>query len=217
MSSSPRQHQIRSLAVPVARALLASIVTLSFFATMAQLTKATAGLMACCVGKSGHESGSCSSGLRKAARKPQPEPEVLCGGEPAQPTLHSMETVVVEAEAEDGGHCDHHEPSAGAMSSDAAKQSEPQATSAKSEKPKPAVHTLSSPCSEECASCSISFTRRPRPREQSTLSSMARPRLHFTSRLLLSGYPQIKTLNPKWMQLRPRAPPFRLALKTEQS
>lgn len=42
--------------------------------------------MACCMGKPGHEPGSCSSGLLEASNKPQPEPEILCGQKPVAAT-----------------------------------------------------------------------------------------------------------------------------------
>lgn len=207
MSSGPRQHPIQSLAVPVARAILASILALSFFTTIAPLGSASAGLMACCIGKPGHESGSCSSGLLQPARKAQPEPELLCGQEPAPTTARSIKTI----EAEDGAHCSLHARSAGDVPADSTKQTEPEATSVKSETPGfPRIHTVSSSCSAECAT-SMSYTRRPRQREQSTLSSPARPRLHLTRRALTTDYPQIKTQNTKWVQLRPRAPPAHLA------
>jgi hypothetical protein len=215
MSSGPKQRPIRSLAVPVARALLATIVALSFFTTVVSLSAASsagAGTMACCIGKPGHEAGSCNSGLLEPARKPQHEPEVLCGPETAPATARSSKAIDVEAEAEEGGHCNLHSPSARDVTSNAAMQSGPEATSAKSEKPGfPRIHTLSSPCSAECGTCSVSYTRRPRPREQTTLSSVARPHLHLTRRVLPGDFPPIKTLNTKWVQLRPRAPPARLS------
>ena len=212
MSSGPIQHPIQSLAVTVSRALLAIVVALSFFTTVVSVgtaSSAGAATMACCIGKPGHESGSCSTGLLEPVRKPQLDPEVLCGQDPAPPpTARSLKGTDVEAEAVDGGHCSLHAPSAGDVPSDSAKRSEPEATLAKSEKSNlPDIHILSSPCPGECGTCSVSYTRRPRPREQSTLSSPARPRLHLTRRDPLSDYPQINTRNAKWMQLRPRAPP----------
>jgi hypothetical protein len=208
MSSGPKQHPIQSLVVHGARALLASIVTLSFFATMAPLGNAKAGVMACCVGKTGHESGSCSSGLLQAANKIQTKPKVFTGQESAPRGSHSSKTI----EAKDGGHCSHHSPPAGETPSDSTKQSEPEPTSTKSDHPSSTrIHTLSSPCSAECAVCSMSFTRRPRPREQATLSFVARPRLHLTRNLPASEYPQIKPLDTRWVQLRPRGPPTRLS------
>ncbi|MCM3902935.1 MAG: hypothetical protein ND866_14610 [Pyrinomonadaceae bacterium] len=216
MSLNPRQRPIQSLAVPVVRALLVIVVASSFFTAVVSLgtaSSAGAATMACCIGKSGHESGSCSTGLLQTARKPQPEPEVLCGQEPATTAKAvSIKTIDVQAEAKDGGHCSLQTPSADDVTSDSAKQSEPEATSAKSEKPDlPDIHILSSPCPAECGICSVSYTRRPRPREQSTLASTARPRLHLTRRVLPSANPQINTLNAKWTQLRPRAPPARLS------
>jgi len=214
MSSGPNQYPIQSLAVPVARALLATIVALSFFTTVVSLGTASAGAgtMACCIGKPGHESGSCSSGLLESTTKPQPEPEVLCGQEPAPPTARSSKAIVVEAEAEDGGHCSLHAPSARDVTSDSSRQPNPEATPTKSEKSELSViHTLSSDCSAECVGCSVNYTRRPRPREQSIASSVARPRLLLTRRVLPSDYPQIKPQNTKCVQLRPRAPPAHLS------
>lgn len=210
MSSGPKQHPIQSLAVTVARALLTIVVALSFFTTVVSVGSASsagAASMACCIGKPGHESGSCRTGLLDPARKPPPEPEVLCGQDPAPPTARSIKATDVGAEAVDGGHCNLHASSAGDVASNSAKQSEPEATSAKSEKSDlPYIHILSSPCPAECGTCSVSYTR-PRPREQSNLSSLAGPRLRFTRRVLPGDYPKINTQNAKWMQLRPRAPP----------
>lgn len=214
MSSGPKEHPIQFLAVPVARAVLAAIVALSFFTTVVSLPNASSaapGAMACCIGKPGHESGSCSIGLLKTAQKPEPEREILCGQELAPPTEPSIKSIDVEAEA-GGGHCNLHTQSIGDVTSDSTKQSAPEATSARSNKSGlPGIHTLSSPCPAECGTCPVSYTRRPRPHEQSTLSSAARPRLHFTRRVIPSDYPQIKALSTKWLQLRPRAPPARLA------
>ncbi len=217
MSSGPGQHPIPSLVLPVARALLASIVALSFFATIAPLVSASAGLMACCVGKAGHESGSCSSGLLHAGNKgqPQPEPKLVKRQEPEPKASHSSKTVETKA----GGHCSHNSaPSAVETTSDSRNQkdqkvqSEPEPTSAKSEEPSSArIHTLSRPCSAECAACSISYTRRPRPREQSTLSFVARPRPHLALSVPASDSPQIKILSTKGLRLRPRGPPSRLS------
>ena len=72
MSSGPKQHPIQSLAVSVARALLATIVALSFFTTVVSVgTASSAGsdTMACCIGKPGHESGSCSSRSARASQE----------------------------------------------------------------------------------------------------------------------------------------------------
>jgi len=214
MSSGPKQYQIQSLAIPTARALLAIILALSFFTTIVSIgtaSSAGAGAMACCIGKPGHESGSCSTGLLKPARKPQPEPEVLCGQEPAPAKVLSTKANDAKGVVEEGGHCSLHVSSAGSVTS-ASRQSEPEATSATSEKPGvPVIHTLSSPCPTDCGMCSVSYARRPRPREHSNLSSLARPRLHFTGPLPPSEYPRIKPLNTKLVQLQPRAPPARLS------
>lgn len=221
MSSGPKQHPIRSPLVPIARALLATIVALSFFTTVASLgTASSAGTstMACCIGKPGHESGSCSSGLLETASKPQPVPEVR-SQELASPKVRSSKLVGAEAKAKGSGHCSLHASSDVEVPSDAVEKSQPEAIPAKSEKSgflvihtgHPAIHALSSPCPVECAACSVSYTRRPRTREQSFLSSVARPPLHLTRSVLASDYAQIRLLNTKWVQLPPRAPPARLS------
>ena len=72
MSSGPKQQPTHSPAVSVARAFLATIVALSFFTTVVSVgTASSAGLdtMACCIGKPGHESGTCSSGLLGASQQ----------------------------------------------------------------------------------------------------------------------------------------------------
>lgn len=222
MSSGPKQHPIYSLVVPIARTLLATIVALSFFTTVASLgTASFAGpaTIACCIGKPGHESGSCNSGLLEPVSKPEPVPEVLHNRNLAPPTARSRKAVGVEAKAEESGHCDLHTSSAGDVPSNAAKKSETEAPSAKSEKSElpiihtglPAIHALSSPCSAECVACSVSYTRRPRTREQSSPSSVPRPPLLLTRSVLPSDYAQIRPQNTKWVQLPPRAPPARVS------
>jgi hypothetical protein len=220
MSSGPKQHLIRSLAVSVCRALLATLVAVSFFATTVSVGAASsgaAGMMACCIGKTGHDSGSCSSGLLVPVKKPQPEPEVLCGQETGAPETLSTPPAPAKAasskisdagvEVADGGHCNLHSPSTRDVTSASPRQSHPEATSVKYETAERRVmHALSNPCSTDCGACSVSYAR-PRPREHSNLSSLARPRLHLTSPLPPSEYPQIKPLKTNLVQLRPRAPP----------
>lgn len=214
MSSGPKHNPIQTLTVAVARSLLAAIVALSFFTTVVSIGTAASPVgpgMACCIGKPGHESGSCRSGILEPVSKLQPEPEVLCGQEPAPTATRSSKAVSVKPQAEEGGHCNLHASPAGDIISDSTRQSEPEATSDKSAEPGfTVIHALSTPCSAECGTCSVSYTRRPRPREQSTLSSPARPRLHLTASILLSDFPQVKILDTKCVQLRPRAPPARL-------
>jgi hypothetical protein len=209
MSSGSRPRPFRSQAVRVSRALIAILIASSFFTTVVSFgaaSSAGAATMACCIGKPGHESGSCSSGLLEPV-KTQPEPEVLCGQEPAPPSTTAIKIINVEDEAADGGHCNLHALS-GDKPTDPAKQSEPEASSTNSEKSNlPGIYALTSPCPAECGTCSVNYTRRPRPREQSTLSSPTRPCLHLTRRVLTSEDPQVTTLDTKWMQLRPRAPP----------
>jgi hypothetical protein len=215
MSSDPRQHLIQALTVPLARSVLAIVLALSFLTTVVSFNTASSaatGTMACCIGKPGHETGSCKTGLVEPARTPQPEPEILCGQEPAPPTAPPIDPIDIEAEAAGGGHCSLHPQSPGDVPSNSEKHAEPEAVSVKSRKTSPlAIHALTTPCPAECGTCSVSYTRRPRPREHTTLSSSARPCLHLTRRVLTTDDPHVNTLNTKWMQLRPRAPPNYLA------
>ena len=74
--SDPKQVWMQTRAALVARVFLASIVAASFLITVAPLGAASSdesGLMDCCVGKAGHEGGSCSSGLLASSTEPQPE------------------------------------------------------------------------------------------------------------------------------------------------
>jgi hypothetical protein len=213
MSSGPKHYSILSPAVSAVRALLVTILGLSFFATVVPLSiasSAEAGLMACCIGKPGHESGSCSSGLLQPTAEPQPEPE-LSSDDSSSPGDDSN-TAVGDTESEEGSHCNLHASAAGDVTSDAARQSETATPSRKADEFSfVRIHALSTPCSSECGPCSVSYTRRPRPREQATNSSVARPHFHLTNSLPPSEYPPIKPLNMKWVQLRPRAPPERLS------
>ena len=74
--SDPKQFWMQTRAALVARVLLAAIVAASFLITLAPLGAASSeamGLMDCCVGKAGHEEGSCSSGVLASSTEPQPE------------------------------------------------------------------------------------------------------------------------------------------------
>src|SRR5688572_4260575 len=90
--SDPKQFWMQTRAALVARVFLASIVAASFLITVAPLGAASSaeiGLMDCCVGKAGHEGGSCSSGLLASSTEPQPEE--------SNDTEDSSSSILVEA------------------------------------------------------------------------------------------------------------------------
>lgn len=238
MKSGPKQRLTKARAIRITRALVATVLALSFFATIVPLGSASAGLMACCIGKPGHESGSCSTGLLKSSEVP--ESEVFFGQEPAPPAESSPEVAEVKIEEEEGGHCNlHTQPTSVTTSDTTASGSD--ATSTRPEKSRAEaasietkelgsetpgqeaasiktkesgsvrIHALSKPCPADCGTCSVAYTRQPRPREQSIPSFAARPRSPAVGRSSQSGHPQIMARDRKWSQLRPRAPPVCLA------
>jgi hypothetical protein len=69
------------------------------------------------------------------------------------------------------------------------------------------IHAISRTCPGECGMCSVSYTRRPRPREQSALSFAAQPRLPPVRPFSPGDNQQTSTLSAKCLQLQPRAPP----------
>ncbi len=170
----------------MARFLVASIVAVSFLITAAPLGTASSdetGVMACCVGKAGHEGGSCSSGLLASATEPQLE-EANDAEEPNASIL---------VEAGGGIH---------------AQSSEESVTPEIPETEHARVAAASRNCAGECGACSTSFKRQPRPREHSALATKARLHLQTSSRLRDAVDPLCITLQSVTTQLRPRAPPL---------
>jgi hypothetical protein len=181
----PRHFWIRARTLLVARVLVAAIVAASFLITVAPLgaaSSAETGTMACCVGKAGHEGGSCSSGLLASSIEPQPE-----ASDDAKET--SAPILVV---AGGGIHAQSSEESVASETPDTQHAR---------------VATISRNCTGECGTCSTSFTRQPRPREQSTLATRARPHLQTSSSLHDAEPPSFNALQKVTTQLRPRAPP----------
>lgn len=179
MKSDPKQFRTRLRAMLAARVFVAAIVALSFLITVAPLGTASsdaAGMMDCCVGKPGHESGSCATGLLESANTAQPASPGSHDRDPASPSDLSL-TVVAGAGAEE--HC--HAPAAGTPASTTV-LADPEAnlTTAKleldpvtveatdvptAESGLPSVHMVSQPCYEECGACPSGAVRRPKPRD----------------------------------------------------
>lgn len=65
MAFVSKQQRERRLVILISRVLIATCVVLSFLATVvsADFSSSRQTMMDCCVGKPGHEAGSCSSGL----------------------------------------------------------------------------------------------------------------------------------------------------------
>jgi len=221
--SDPRQYWIRPRATPIARLLVAAIVALSFLVTVLPLgtTSAETGTMDCCVGKPGHESGSCATGLLSSAKNSQSASPVSHDHDSASPSEFSLAVV---AGAGAGEHCGLQAPSAAALTAATKGLDAPEVMLAESElasglltveatavpaaEPElPGVRTVSKPCSEKCGACSTSITR-----QQSTLSFAAKPQIPSVRRFSPGNDLQIRPLNRKWLHLRPRAPPAKSSI-----
>lgn len=204
----------------VARLFVALIVTVSFLITVAPLgaaSSATSGPMDCCAGKPGHVPGSCDTGLQASTKKSQ---SASYASFDHHPTSTSEFSLAVVAGVGAGEHC--HTPAAGTPTSINTVLPGPEASLTTdefesgpltveaaavptAESGLPRVHTVSQPCTENCGACSTSITRR--PREQSTLSFAARPHIPLVHTLSSRDHLQMRSLNRKWLYLRPRAPP----------
>ena len=207
MKAGPDQQSVQSRAVLIGRAVLAAILALSFLAVLVPLTSASrSGLMVCCIGKAGHESGSCSTGLIASGAHTE-VPEV------SQPKAQSTRFANVKGGVGAGEHCGLHATANGHADITRAANTteESKSTSASKTSGLSNIHSISSTCPAECGMCSVSYTRRPRPREQSTQSSIIGPNLPLLSLIFISDDEQARLLNPKWSQLQPRAPPAFLA------
>lgn len=205
MKAGPDQQRAQSRAMSIGRAVVAAILALSFLAVWLPLSSVSAGssgLKACCIGKAGHESGSCSTGLIASGAHTQ-VPEV------AQLKARSNRFANVKGGAGAGEHCslqaniNSHPDVTEAVNT--TEQSE--STSAPVVSDPLSINSFSSTCPGECGMCSVSYTRRPRPREQSTQSSIVPPRLPSLVFVFVSDDQQVRLLNGKWSQLQPRAPP----------
>jgi hypothetical protein len=185
VKSDPKQFWMQTRVALVARVFLASIVAASFLTTLAPLGAASSdeiGLMDCCVGKAGHEGGSCSSGLLASSTEPAPEE--------SDDTEDSSAAILVEA----GGGI-HAQSSEESVASET-----PHTQHAR-------VAAISRNCTGECGACSTSFNRQPRPREHSTQATKARPHLQTSPQLRDAVDPLCIALQSVTTQLRPRAPP----------
>lgn len=184
--SDPKQYRMQTRAAIGARLFLAAVVASSFLISFAPLGTASSeeiGLMDCCVGKAGHEGGSCSSGILTSSAETQHET--------SNETEGSNDSILVVA---DGGiHAQSDEESVA-----------PETPPAEH----PQVAAITRTCAGECATCSTSFNRQPRPREQSTLATKAGGHLQISSRLRAAVDPLCITLPSVTTHLRPRAPPL---------
>ena len=183
--SDPKHVWMQTRAALVARVFLASIVAASFLITLAPLGAASSdasGLMDCCVGKAGHEGGSCSSGLLASSTEPQPEE--------SDDAEHSSASILVEAGG--GIHAQSDEESVA--------PEVPHTQHAR-------VAAIRRNCTGECGACSTNFNRQPRPREQSALATKARPNLQASSQIRCAETLHVNTLQTVTTQVRPRAPP----------
>ncbi len=237
---SLKSLQVKSRFWLVCRAFVAAIVLLSFLALIIPLGAATAGrsgLMACCIGKPGHESGSCSTGLLEAAQHPQPQPDLSPVPQEAPPKTVTSKFAKVSGGAGAGEHCALHVDSTSEITENQNEPSEPESSPkparlliassseteessaeteetaadsvpARREPRKPgSMSAFSTPCPMECGACSVSNIRRPRPRDQSTLTFLPKPQLPLGRRFSRGAGQQIRVLTAKYSQLHPRAPP----------
>lgn len=223
MKADRIQQGSRSWAMSIGRALMASVVLLSLLSFLLPLIRASAnsGLKACCVGKAGHETGSCSTGLLQAASV-ESHVSLPLAQTPVAGTAKTNIFTNVRGGAGAAGHCSSHasssndsdeplssQPAAIISSQPAVIISEPAsappATSSKSVSLN--IRAVGSTCPNECGMCSVSYTRRPRPREQSAQSSAVRPQSTALIGLIVSDHLAVRELNFKWSQSPPRAPP----------
>ncbi|MGH9957353.1 MAG: hypothetical protein ACREBC_09515 [Pyrinomonadaceae bacterium] len=232
MKAGPKDRWAPSRAMLIARALVSTIVALSFLATLLTFALASAdepGLMACCIGKPGHESGLCRTGLLVSAEQSQLDSTISSSQEPALQESRSRDVTEVKASEKGGEHCSLHAQLTSENTEGLQAASEPETVSTLNEdptttspettefRPEPGsasnetglgnIHALSSPCPMECGACSVSNTRRPRPREQVIVAFEQIPRLLSDRRYLSGTGREIRTRHAKFLQLHPRAPP----------
>lgn len=235
MKAGSKHHWAQSRAMPIARALVAIVVALSFFAMVVTLGLASTGepgLMACCIGKPGHESGSCNTGLPESAEQPHLSATISSSQQVAP--RKSLKSNVAEVEDADrsGEHCSLHPQSASDDTESLNETSELETVSPLNEagdpvttspettefQPEPDsasnertglgnIHALSSSCPMECGTCSVSYSRRPRPREQAIVSLLPKPRLPSDRRFSSDARRPVRSPHAKFLQLHPRAPP----------
>ena len=206
MKVGPDQQRVQSRVMLIGRAVLAASLALSFLAVLVPLGRASgSGLMACCVGKAGHESGSCSTGLIESGGQTQVPQAPL-------PKTRSGRFANVKGGVGSGEHCSHTTANDQSAVAEAPKTTEKsESTSASNTSSSSSIHSVTTTCPGECGTCSVSYTRRPRPREQSTQSSIGSPRLSSLIVIFISNNQQARFLDSKWSQLQPRAPPTFLA------
>ena len=200
MTSDQKQSWMTIMLLAVAQRLVALVLTASCLITIAPFTTAfstATGTMACCTGKTDHDGGSCPSGLFGSSNKHH------------EASSHSEGPTDSVFEVSAGIHAQPSEPSSQAQAHDHVRQDAGRVT----------VASIARDCAGECGACSTSFNRQPRPREQSTLATKARPRLQTSSRLCDDVDSLCNTLQSVTTQLRPRAPPPGLSTleKTEAS
>ena len=185
MTSDQKQSWMKISLRGVARWLVASIVTVSLLIIVAPLGTASspaAGTMECCVGKAGHEGGACSSGLLTSSATPQSE----ASGDDDETSGSILDSV-------DGGIHAQSDEESGALETTEAEHAR--------------VAAISRSCTGECGTCSTSFNRQPRPREQSALARKPKLQLPTSSRIGYAENLHFYTLQRLSTQLRPRAPP----------
>lgn len=174
--------KVRPLAV--AHLLVASTLTASCLLTVALLRTASSaqvGMKDCCIGKPGHEAGSCSSGLASTHDVADDDAEAV-----SETTSSSVMAVGGGAEGRSNKLLD----------SSQAEQSK-----------RHSINVVTRECGGECGTCSTSLSRQPRPRQYSTLAD--NPRLHLLNCLLSVDleFPGCNALRKTASQLRPRGPP----------
>lgn len=226
MNAGTSQQRVQSRAMSIGRAVVAAILALSFLAVLVPLSNAStgsSGLRACCIGKAGHESGSCSTGLIESGGRTR-----VLGVSP--PKAQSKSFANVKGGAGAGEHCSLHASTGAENSIAKAPIPEPPSTPEDVAEPtKPSeteesetastshasdslsVHAVGSTCPGECGTCSVNYTRRPRPREHSTLSSTTRPRSTSLVRFFVSDHQPVGALNLEFSLLHPRPPPTFIA------
>lgn len=209
MNVGRNQQRAQPWAMCTGRSVVASVALVSLLSAFLPLGTASAdnsGLKACCIGKAGHESGSCSTGLLASAKS-----EVSL---PVAGTATTKLFANVKGGAGAAGHCSSH--ASVNRDADVESLSSQPDTIISEPAPSPAtsgksvsinIHAVSSTCPNECGMCSVSYTRRPRPREQSTQSLAIRPPSTSLIRLIVCEHSSVRAVDLRWSQSSPRAPP----------
>ena len=195
MHRDPKQPRFIAACNAFARYAAAIILVLSFLGPLVTIGEAAATeseLMACCIGKVGHESGTCDAGLTaESPNAPAEDGELLCGLQTTSATVPLAtltHEVVVEA---------HHCSSSEEINSDKLKT--PNRTTY--------FQVPTQPCSSECGACTSAFSRRPRSREHAHLPFQVKMSQLPTLHLLRSRPSHVRVLTTTWRNIQPRAPP----------